>query len=403
MKTILEINTTNYASTGNIMLNIAKLARNEGFKAYTASKISKEGKKHSCDNHIFIGFWLDRVISEELAYITGLRGYFNIINTKIFLKQIDKIKPDLIHLHVLHDSFINLNMLFKYINLHNIPVIWTFHDCEAFTGECPYFDLVSCNKWKNGCNHCPQTKIVPKSLLFDTTELIWNKKKKLFTSVSNMRIVTCSKWLADLTKESFFKKYDIKVLNNGINLSVFKPTDSDFRDRYKLQNKYIILGVSNRWSYRKGLDVFISLAKKLDENYQIVLVGTNDKIDKTLPSNIISIHRTYNQEDLAKIYSSADLFVNPTREENFPTVNIESIACGTPVLTYNTGGSPEIIDEKSGFVVEKNDFNNLYKEIIRICENKPYSDQDCISRSKKFDMNNIFKGYVDLYKEVLAK
>ena len=254
----------------------------------------------------------------------------------------------------------------------------------------------------SGCHHCPQIHVEPKSLFLDTSRFMWNKKRKLFNLPQQMTIVTPSRWLADLTRESFFKNYPIKVINNGINLDVFKPAPSDFRERYNLKDKYILLGVANEWGERKGLDVFIELATRLDDSYQIVLVGTNDNVDKQLPANIISIHKTYNQKELAEIYTAADLFVNPTREENFPTVNIEALACGLPVITFETGGSVEIIDEYCGQSVKRNDIDALIKGIADI-RNSPYERDACIRRSKNFNMSDKFQEYIALYDEILAK
>ena len=216
-----------------------------------------------------------------------------------------------------------------------------------------------------------------------------------------MTIVTPSEWLAGLVKQSFLRKYPVKVINNGIDLNIFKPTESDFRKKYALENKYIVLGVAFGWGKRKGLDVFIELANRLDkEKYKIVLVGTDDNVDKLLPDNIISIHRTQNQTELAEIYTAADVFANPTREENYPTVNMESVACGTPVVTFNTGGSPEIIDETCGAIAEKDDTDSMYNEIIRICETKPYSEEACLKKANNFDAWRKFENYVQLYRKI---
>lgn len=216
-----------------------------------------------------------------------------------------------------------------------------------------------------------------------------------------MTIVTPSKWLAGLVKESYLKDYPVKVINNGIDLNIFKPTESDFRKKYGLENKYIVLGVAFGWGKRKGLDVFCELAKRLDsEKYQIVLVGTDDGIDELLPNNIISIHRTQNQTQLAEIYTAADVFANPTREENYPTVNMESIACGTPLVTFNTGGSPEIIDETCGTAVPKDDINAMCNEIIRVCETQPYSKVSCLKKAKGFNKNEKFEQYARLYSKL---
>lgn len=399
---IVEINGTNYSSTGNIMLNIAKQARIQGFEVFTCCKNSKKSQQFKYDNQIYIGTRIERIISEELSKITGYNNYFNYFGTKAFINKLKQIKPDLIHLHVMHDTYINLGMLFKYIKQYNIPVVWTFHDCWAFTGRCPYFEAINCSKWKNGCYNCPQLDKYPE-VLSDKSKFLWNKKKEWFSNINNMTIVTPTNWLFNYVKESFLKDYDVRVINNGIDLNKFKPIESKFRKENNIENKKIVLGVGYNWTPRKGLNDFIELSKRLDDNYQIVIVGTNEQIDEILPKKIISIHRTYNQDELISLYSCADVFVNPTREDNLPTVNIEALACGTPVITYNTGGSPEIIDEKCGSIIEKGNIDKLEEEIIRVCETKPYKQNNCINRAKHFDAINRYNDYIELYKSILNK
>ena len=400
MSRIVEINGINYASTGNIAINIGQEAEKAGYETYLFFRNSKEGKKRKTYKQQLIGFWLDKVISERLAYIFGLNGYFNVINTFWLTRKLDKIKPDLIHLHSLCDSFLNIDMLFNYIIKNDIPVIWTLHDNWPFTGRCAQN---RCSKWQEGCGNCPHYDYYPGTLFLDNSKAVLQKRKKLYNRLKNLTIVTPSKWLGNLvTKSIFGTKYDIEVINNGIDLDIFKPVESDFREKYNLKDKIILLGVAYYWDESKGLDVFIELSKRLPDNYQIVLVGTNDEVDKLLPDNIISIHRTSSREELVKIYSSADLFVNPTRDENYPTVNMESIACGTPVLTFDTGGCAEIISEKTGASVETGDTDKMYEEIIRICENSAFKKEDCIEHSKNFNMEDKYKEYVSLYKKILG-
>ena len=398
---IVEINGTNYSSTGNIALNIAKKARKEGFEVYTCCKNSLKSSQFKYDNQIVIGSRYERLISEQLAQLSGLSGSFNWFGTRELISKLESIKPDLVHLHIMHDTYINLEMLFKYLSRNKIPVVWTFHDCWAFTGKCPYSEMDKCDKWKSGCYKCPQIKKYPESYFMDMTKPLWRKKNRMFNSIENLTIVTPSEWLSDYVKESFLKSHDLRVINNGINLDVFKPVQSDFRKKYNVEDKCLLLGVGYNWSPRKGLDSFIELSKCLNDRFRIVLVGTNDKIDEMLPDNIISIHRTYNQAELVEIYSSCDLFVNPTMEENFPTVNIESIACGLPVITYNTGGSPEIIDETCGRVVEKGNIDKLYEGIMDIYSN-PFDKSACLKRSQLYNMDDKFAEYVELYKEILG-
>lgn len=397
---VVEINTCDYGSTGKIMLQIASCTNASG-NAFTFSRAWTNQKK-SLNNNLYFGSYLNNGIHHILGMMTGYEGCFSVVGTKQLLNRLNEIKPDIIHLHNLHGWYINLPRLFKYIKKNSIKVIWTLHDCWAFTGHCPHFTLVKCDKWKTGCYKCPQYKEYPKSI-FDNSKKMYRLKKEWFTGVENLTIVTPSEWLANLVKQSFLKDYPIKVIHNGIDLSIFRPTESDFREKYNIaKDKFILLGVAFGWGKRKGLDVFIELSKRLDnEKYQIVLVGTDDNVDKQLPQNIISIHRTQNQKELAEIYTAADLFVNPTREENYPTVNMESIACGTPVLTFRTGGSPEILNDKTGSVVACDDIDGLEKEIIRIFRDKPFIEESCLLHAKSFDMNNRFQKYVDLYKGIV--
>ena len=402
---IVQINGGAKGSTGKIMMGIAEVARAQGHEVMCASPITTTNRDAGEDcGYYRIGTFNSRRVNVALARITGFNGCFAWFETYKLLKKIDEFKPDIIHLHNLHDSYINLPMLFSYIKKHNVPTVWTLHDCWAFTGQCPHFTIVKCDKWKVGCHNCPQYKEYPASL-YDNTKKMWQLKKKWFTGVKNMTIVTPSEWLAGLARESYLKQNPIEVINNGIDLNVFKPTHSNFRERYEISaEKHIILGVSFAWGYRKGLDCFVEIAEKLGEQYQIVLVGTDDEIDKNLPHNIISIHRTQNQKELAEVYSAADVFVMPTREENYPTVNMEAIACGTPVVTFRTGGSPEMLDDKTGIVVEANNIEATEKAIKDICEKKGCNDEDYIvAYSKKFNMQKRFTDYIELYATVLEE
>lgn len=398
-KTILSINLGNFSSTGTIMREIAKKSEAAGYRVFQAFP-DNDRNKPLLKNDIIICSKLSKKISEHLGILTGFYGCFSYFATKRFIKKAKRINPDIIHLHNIHGGYINLYLLFKYIKSSGASVVWTLHDCWGFTGHCAYFDMAGCEKWKTGCNNCPQLNEYPRSNC-DRTKIMYNLKKKWFTGISNMTIITPSQWLARLVKQSFLSEYPIKVINNGIDLSVFKPTESDFKKIYNCEEKFVILGVAFGWGKKsKGLDVFIELSKRLDERFRIIIVGTDDVIDEKLPKNIISIHRTQNQAELAKIYTIADLFVNPTLDENYPTVNMEAIACGTPVLTFNTGGSPEIPNDTCGVIVAKNDNDEIYEQIIKICSEKKFSLQACLERAKSFKMDDKYSEYVELYKKL---
>ena len=391
---IVEINTVHYGSTGKIMLQIADLAREQGHEAYTFSRAwSKQALPN--ENHTFFGSYLENGIHRFVAPITGNECMYSRAGTKKLIKRLKEIEPDVVHLHNLHGFYINLPLLFGYLKTISARVIWTLHDCWSFTGHCSYFDMIGCEKYKSGCFDCPIYRAYPKSY-FDNSKKMFQRKKEWFLGVKDLTIVTPSRWLADRVKESFLGEYPVKVINNGIDLDIFKPCISDFKKNHGIEDKYIVLGVAFGWGARKGLDVFVELSKRLGSSYQIVLVGTNDNVDKMLPENIISIHRTQNQQELAELYSVADVLANPTREDTYPTVNMEAIACGTPVVTFKTGGSPEIVGEGCGAVVPKNDISAFEEEIKKACQNGKNSSLRQIAENQ-FNKSDRFKDYINLY------
>ena len=395
MKKIVSINGTNFGSTGNIARQIGEIAVSEGMEYYNAFPWAAGSKAlRGCD--IVIGNKWGKIVSVALGRATGYAGCFSQIATRNFLKKLDKIKPDIIHIHNLHDGFINLSMLFKYIKKNDIKVIWTLHDCWSFTGRCAYYTMAGCNRWKEGCHDCPQKDCYPERYV-DRTKKMWKLKKKWFLGVKNLTIVTPSAWLKGEVEKSFMSEYPVKVINNGIDLDKFKPSDSDFRVKNNIDDKFVVLGVALSWEERKGLDDILKIMNILDDSYAYVLVGTDDEVDKILPEGVISIHRTHDQAELAEVYSAADVYINPTKEENYPTVNMEAIACGTPVITYATGGSAEIPDETCGIAVKTNDYKNMAEAIKNIRESNSYLDA-CIKKSSEFAMGDRFKEYIELYK-----
>lgn len=396
---VVEINTYDSGSTGNIMINIAKVSEKFGIDVYTFSS-SRNSVGTDYNKHRYTDSVIEYRIHMVMGMFFGYELEYSYRATKRLIDQLKKISPDIIHLHNTHGWFLNHKMFFDYVNKNNIQLLWTLHDCWSFTGRCPHFQITGCDKWKKGCGRCMyDRKLYPADYWIDRTRKNFKKKKKLFASVKKLTFVTPSQWLADLVKKSFLKDYDVKVINNGINLSVFKPTESNFRKEYRLEDKYVVLGVAATWGKRKGFDVFLELAKRLDDKFRIVLVGVTSEQKESLPKNIIGLERTANQTELAEIYTAANVFANPTREDTFPTVNIEALACGTPVITFNTGGSPEIIDETCGDSTDCNDIDSFERKIRYTCENKPYSIDDCLNRARKFDMNDKFEEYVRLYEQ----
>ena len=367
MSRILFINSVCNGSTGSICKNLYKAAVEEGHEcciAYGRGEAPKGFKT------IKIGNKLDIYLHVLKARLFDASGFGSKQATKELIKKIDEFKPDIIHLHNIHGYYVNIEILFKYLKEHpEIKKIWTLHDCWAFTGHCPHFEYEKCEQWKNECKKCIRRNEYPKSLIDRCNRNYWLKKSS-FTNVDNLMLVSPSNWLMNLIKDSFFKEYPIEVINNGVDTSIFKHTESNIKERYGIKNKKVILGVASVWDKKKGLDTFIEISKQLDNEYQIVLIGLNKKQIKKLPSNIIGITRTEKVEELVKWYSAAEVFFNPTLEDNYPTVNLEAIACGTPVITFNTGGSSECTCADESRIVYSRSVNESIEKIKKEKKNK---------------------------------
>lgn len=390
---IVQINTFANGSTGSIMMSIHKSLLEKGYESYV---VWGRGRNSKNNHEIRIGTKLEIWFHVLYARLTGKVGLASKRATKNLVKKLETIKPDIIHLHNIHGYYINIKILFDYIKNNDIKVIWTLHDCWPFTGKCPYFEVANCYKWKTQCRNCPQLNTYPKSFT-DYTFYNYKLKKELF-NIKNMTIVTPSIWLSNIVKSSFLKDKNIVVINNGIDTKIFKILKEEqlyFRKKYNLQNKKIILGVASPWTARKGLKDFIELSKIISDDYKIVLVGLSKKQIKKLPLNILGIERTNNVYELVDIYNSSDLLFNPTYEDNYPTVNLEAVACGLPIITYNTGGSSEsaFVDGKSRICIEKN-LQKFPLKIINI-------DKNMIKKVNKvnIDREYMIDKYIELYKK----
>ena len=352
MSTLIQINECLSFSTGKITQQIGEAAIKKGWDSWIAYS-SREPFVPSLSNTIKVGFFTNPYVHYAENLLFDREGLSSRNATKRLIVQIKRIKPDIIHLHNIHDHWLNYKILFEYLNQTNIKVVWTFHDCWAFTGHCFHFVTKSCNRWMTGCFDCPLQKEYPKTYL-DRSRENYSLKKKLFCANKNLTVVACSEWMAELVRQSFLKDKRIEVIHNGIDLNVFKPIGKKIGD-----GNFLILAVSNVWNKEKGFYDIIKLRKLLTSDYEITIVGLNKEQVSCIPEGIKGIERTNNIEELVRLYSESNVLINPTYADTFPTINIEALACGTPVITYKTGGSTEIIDEQTGVVVDQGDVKGL--------------------------------------------
>lgn len=411
MKRLLQINPVIRisTSTGRIMNEIGDLAIKNGWESYIAYSKGRDGIKSSNSHIIPVGDKLSVAWHGVMTRLFDRHGLASNNATRQFIRTIKRINPDVIHIHNIHGYFLNYKLLFDFLSKSGIPVVWTVHDCWLYTGHCYYYSYVECNRWQAGCGNCMQQRKFPASLLVDRSTKNYFDKKLAFTSIpkSLLRIVPVSEWIRGEMSKSFLRDYNFQVIHNGIDLNIFKPTISELiKDKYRLPlDKHLILGVASIWSKEKGWDDFISLSKNISNNEVIVLVGVDDAQLKQLPDNIIAISRTENITELAALYSMADVFVNPTWQDNYPTVNLEAIACGTPVITYRTGGSVEVITSRTGYIVEQGDIDGILKAIREIeMRGKEYYRDNCYQYAlTHFNKEECYADYLRLYDEMCSQ
>ena len=396
---VLQINTVcGRGSTGRIATDLLKCLKEKGYFGKIAYGIGPMLNAESSET-IEIDTKLEYYVHNLFSRFTDKEGCYSIYATKRLIGQIEEYKPDIIHLHNIHGHYINYKILFNYLKKVKMPVVWTFHDCWSFTGHCSHFTMAKCEQWKNHCSYCSQLRCYPECYTKGNVKSNFTNKMQSFTGLDNLVIVTPSKWLAGLVKESFLKEYPVRVINNGIDLTKFQPKNGDqFRNKYNLKGKTVILGVASEWSERKGYSDFIKLSSEISENQKIVMVGVSDRQVEELPNSIIAIKKTNSVEELAEIYSAADVFLNFTYEDNFPTVNLEAMACGTPVITYKTGGSVEPITEETGFIIDQGD----YMAALNLIGQARMLDRHIVASSAmQYSSKDKFNDYISLYKELL--
>lgn len=405
MPILLQVNSAlNYGSTGRIVENIGLKAVSKGWQCYVAHGARYQNKSNLAT------YQITTLREEQWAVVVSRlfdrHGLSSSNATKRFISFIEEIKPDIIHLHNIHGYYLNYEILFEYLIQTEIPVVWTLHDCWAYTGHCVHFDYIGCNKWKEGCFNCPSLKSYPSSYGLDNSSNNFALKQKLFTSIGNrLTLVTVSNWLKEITSQSFFSNNHIKTIYNGVDTKSFHTISSvSLRKKYHLENRYVLIGVATAWSDSKGFYDYIHLRKLLPDNYVIILVGLAQSLDNQLPSGMIGIERTQHVSELAQLYSAADVVLSLSKQETFGMTIVEAFSCGTPAIVYNKTAVPEILTLETGIIVEPGNYKELVAAIQEVVERKgkaSYSSA-CRRRAEEFfDNEKCFQKYIKLYNSIL--
>ena len=402
MPKLLQINVTaNRGSTGRIAEQIGEKVIAAGWESYIAYGRDC-GKSKS--QLVKIGSRLGVMWHALMTRITDKHGLYSKIATHRLIRQIERINPDIIHLHNIHGYYINYKVLFDYLQRSNVPVVWTLHDCWSMTGHCSHFDSIKCDRWQEQCYDCPLQSAYPTSLVFDSSRENYIVKKRLFSGVKNLTLVPVSNWLAGVVANSYLNGKKVIVIHNGVDINMFTPIEKpQLETKHGLNGKRVILGVASPWSDKKGLSDFIKLSSHLSDDYKIVLIGLSNEQIAKMSETDIGLPRTNNALELAEWYSLADAFVNLTYEDTYPTTNLEAISCGTPVVTYRTGGSPESVTPETGRVVEQGDIEGIAKAIEELCaEDRAEMRRRCRDYAvKNFNKEDNYTAYLKLYENIL--
>ena len=396
---IVQIASASTGGIGRLTRDISDVLNQKGISNYIAYG---RGEIFDSERDYMFGSRTEILMHGALTRLTDKTGLYSKNGTLQLLEFLDRVKPNIIQLHNLHGYYLNYEILFQYIKSHNITTVWTLHDCWAYTGHCTHYTFVRCDQWKSQCYRCTQQRRYPTCWFKGNVKENYERKRRAFTGVENLTLVTPSKWLADQTKYSFLKGYETKVINNGIDLKLFRVKGKTDISKYHIPDKKIVLGLASTWGDRKGESDFIRLAAMLSPEYVVVMVGLSSQKIKKLPSNVIGIEHTENVEDLVDIYNAAEIFLNLTYEDNFPTTNLEAMACGTSVLTYRTGGSPESITKEVGYVVPVGDIQAV-RDIVVAHRKNHQTILACRENALKYDKNDRFNEYVELYTHLKSK
>ena len=400
MKVLMINSVCGVRSTGRICTDLAQMLEAKGHTVKIAYGRMAVPENYQTYAHK-IGGDLDVKLHGLKARLWDASGFGSKKATRRFIKWVEEFDPDIIHLHNIHGYYLNVELLFKYLRRCGKPILWSFYDCWSFTGHCAHFDYNGCAKWQTGCQNCQFKKEYPKSFL-DRSKQNYEKKRRLFTGIPNLQLIVPSKWMASMVSQSYMKEYPCHILPNGIDIEQFSPV-SGARDTYVSEGQHLVLGVSSVWQKMKGLEHINKLAQSLPKDkYAILLVGGGEDKEPIDPS-ILRVHHTDSVKELCRIYTAADVFINPTLQETQGLTTVEAFACGTPAVVFNAGGAAECVDETCGIVVPKDDTKALLDGIIRVCEEKPFTREACRAKAEAYDKNTCYRAFMALYETMTEK
>lgn len=396
---VIQINAVyGHGSTGTIIRDIETLCEQADIGCYVASP---DPRVRDAKQGYVIGNIFDHKMHALLSRINGRQAYFSHIPTRNLCRYMERINPDIVHLHNLHSNYIHLNNLLKYLSKKDIKTVITLHDCWFFTGGCFHYASIGCDRWQSQCGSCPKRLMDTKAYLGDRSSQILNDRVMYYNGIKDLTVVGVSDWITNEVRKSRIKAKRILTIHNGVDLSVFKPVEASFKKRLGIEGKFVVLGPATKWFQDINKETLFFFIEKMSSDMVLVLFGCSEKKDG-YPENVIQLEFTRNREELAALYSSADVLVNCSREDTLSTINLEVQACGTPVVTYEATGSFETVDGLCGFAIETGNYELLFDSVMKIKEEgKDYFKDSCRSFIQtNFNKEKRYEDYIDLFNKL---
>ncbi len=397
---VLQINAVyGHGSTGTIVRDIEQLCEQNDIECYVASP---DPKVREAKRGYVIGNALDHKLHALLCRINGMQGYFSHIPTLNLCKYLKRVKPDIVHLHNLHSNYIHINSLLDYLAKKEISTIVTLHDCWFYTGGCFHYTSNGCNKWQTQCGKCPRRYIDTPAYFCDSSKRVLEDRIKYLNAISDLTITGVSKWITDEASKSLLKARRLSTIHNGVNIDTFQPRESSYRERLRLNDKFIILGPGSKWLSSVNKDFLYSFSRLLKSDEILLLYGVSS-VSQSLPQNVRTVGFINDRQDLASLYSCADVFANVSREDSLSLINIEAQACGTPVVTFSSTGLTDTVDERLDLLVPIGNPIKMYERIqrLRASDLKEISLKCRDYITNHFDEKIVYKSYIDLYEDLI--
>ncbi len=396
---------TGAGSTGRMVAELQATLPEFGVDSLACVSASSAGASEA----YVVNSRLDQASHALWSRLDGRQGLHSKRATVRLTEFLERAAPDVVHLHNLHNNFVHLPVLLTFLARHDVATVLTLHDAWGYTGKCTHYTVAGCSKWLHGCGGCPQLRADNPSWFLDRTAQLWRLKRELYAAIPRLAVVGVSDWITAEARRSILAgASSITRIYNWVDLSVFSaqappgtPGEPPPRGRVEAGAPPVrtVLSVATNWSDTKGLPALAALADALADEARILLVG--DVPQRTvLPGNVERVGHVGSPHRLAELYRRACVLANFSLEESFGLVAAESIACGTPVVCFDSTANPELVAGGCGIAVPAGDVGGMITAVRRVLRDGPdhYRDRCTRTARERFARHDRIGDYANLYR-----